>query len=178
MIVAIFLLLTLTDFVRVFAPRYYPVKMISRVYRGKERNTIGPHIHLAIGVLFAVLLFSNPIAMAVIAMAALGDASATIVGVTVGKHKINAQSKKTWEGCIAGVAVSFGTGLLCMIVLVNSITLTVIGACLVLCGIGALIFFLIDYYTPRIPLTDNILNPLCIGGAMTGLAFLFFPFLL
>lgn len=178
MIVGIFLLLTLTDFVRIFAPNYYPVKMISKAYRSKEKSTIGPHIHLSIGVLFAVLFFSPPIAMAVIAMAALGDASATIVGVIKGKHKINAKSKKTWEGSIAGVIISFVTGFLCMIVLADSINLTVIKASLILCGIGTLIFFIIDYYTPTIPLTDNILNPICIGLAMTGLAYLFFPFLL
>ncbi|NVM54402.1 MAG: hypothetical protein HWN66_11925 [Candidatus Helarchaeota archaeon] len=185
MIVAIFFLLILTDFVRIFAPRYYPVKMISNVYRDKERGTLGPHVLLAVGVTFAVLLFAPPIAMGVIAMSALGDASATIVGVTVGKHKIRGgKSKKTWEGCIAGVAVSFTTGFLCMILLVNykgdppiPIALAV-QASLVLCGVGTLIFFVIDYFTPTIPLTDNILNPVCIGLAMTGLAYFFFPFLL
>ena len=177
MIVAIFMLLVLTDFVRIYTPRYYPIKTISNVYREKERNTLGPHVLIAIGVTFAVLFFAPPIAMATIAMAALGDASATIVGVTVGKHRIHKKSKKTWEGCIAGVVVSFSTGFLCMIVLVNTINLASITAALILCGVGALIFFIIDYYTPRVPLTDNILNPLCIGGAMTGLAFLFFPFI-
>lgn len=175
MIVAILMLLTLTDFVRIYAPRYYPVKTISKVYREREKTTLGPHVLIAVGVTSAVLFFKPPIAMAVIAMAALGDAAATIVGVSVGKHKIKANSKKTWEGCIAGVAVSFGTGFLCMIVLINTINLASISAALILCGIGALIFFIIDYYTPGVPLTDNILNPLCIGLAMTGLAYAFFP---
>lgn len=178
MILAIFMLLILTDFVRIYAPHYYPIKTISRVYREKEKNTLGPHVLITVGITCAVLFFSPPIAMAVIAMAALGDAAATIVGVTVGKHKIHSKSKKTWEGCIAGVAVSFGTGFLCMIVLVDSINLATITAGVVLCGIGAFIFFIIDYYTPRVPLTDNILNPLVIGVAMTGIAYLFFPFIL
>jgi len=178
MIVVVFSLLVFTDFVRVFKPEYYPVKMISNVYREKEKKALGPHIHLAIGVLFAVIFFTPPIAMAVIAMTALGDAAATIVGVNIGKHKINSKSKKTWEGCIGGVVVSFATGFLCMIVLVNEINPTTITASLVLCGIGVLIFFLIDYYTPTVPLTDNIMNPLCIGLAMTGLAAAFFPSLL
>ena len=50
-------------------------------------------------------------------------------------------------------------------------------ASLILCGVGAFIFFIIDYFTPQIPLTDNILNPVCIGLVMTGLAYLFFPFM-
>lgn len=179
MIVAIFLLLTLTDFVRIYSPKYYPVKTISRVYREKEKNTLGPHVLIAVGVTFAVLFFSPPIAMAVIAMAALGDAAATIVGVTIGKHKIRpGKSNKTWEGSIAGIVVSYATGMLCMIVLAKPITLAIIGASLILCGVGVVIFFIIDYYTPGVPLTDNIMNPLCIGCAMTGLAYLFFPFLL
>jgi dolichol kinase len=178
MIVAIFMLLILTDFVRIYAPRYYPVKTISKVYREKEKNTLGPHVLIAVGITFAVLFFSPPIAMAVIAMAALGDAAATIVGVTVGKHKIHPQSKKTWEGCVAGVVVSFSTGFLCMIVLIGTFNFSAISAALILNGVGALIFFVIDYYTPRVPLTDNILNPICIGGAMTALAYLLFPIVL
>ncbi|MHA1132364.1 MAG: hypothetical protein ACTSQQ_16375, partial [Candidatus Helarchaeota archaeon] len=83
MIMAIFMFLVLTDFVRIYAPRYYPIKMIGNVYREKERTTLGPHVLIAVGITFAVLFFSPPIAMAVIAMAALGDAAATIVGVTV-----------------------------------------------------------------------------------------------
>jgi dolichol kinase len=175
MIIAIFFLLALTDIVRIFAPKYYPVKLVGDIYREREKNSLGPHIHLAIGVLFAVIFFSPPIAMAVIAMAALGDAAATIVGINLGKHKINAKSKKTWEGCIGGVAVSFGSGFLCMIALVKPLDITTISASLILCAVGAFIFFLTDYFTPTIPLTDNILNPICIGLVMTGFAWLFFP---
>jgi len=175
MIIAIFFLLALTDIVRIFTPKYYPVKLVGDIYREREKNSLGPHIHLAIGVLFAVIFFTPPIAMAVIAMAALGDAAATIVGVNLGKHKINAKSKKTWEGCVGGVAVSFGSGFLCMIVLVKPIDITTISASLILCAVGAFIFFLTDYFTPTIPLTDNILNPICIGLVMTGFAWLFFP---
>ncbi len=178
MIIAIFMLLFLTDLVRIYAPKYYPVKTISKVYRDKEKNTLGPHVLITVGVTSAILFFSPPIAMAVIAMSALGDAAATIIGVAIGKHKIHLKSKKTWEGCIAGIVVSFGTGVLCMIILLDTINLVSISAALVLCGIGALIFFIIDYFTPRIPLTDNILNPVCIGLAMTGLSYFFFPFFL
>lgn len=175
MIIAIFFFLALTDIVRVFTPKYYPVKLVGDVYREREKNSLGPHIHLSIGVLFAVIFFAPPIAMAAIAMAALGDAAATIVGINLGKHKINAKSKKTWEGCIGGIAVSFGSGFLCMIVLIQTIDVITISASLILCAVGAFIFFLTDYFTPTIPLTDNILNPICIGLGMTGLALLFFP---
>ncbi|MDD1777390.1 MAG: phosphatidate cytidylyltransferase, partial [Candidatus Helarchaeota archaeon] len=178
MIIAIFFLLAMTDIVRIFTPKYYPVKLVGDIYRDREKNSLGPHIHLAIGVLFAVIFFSPPIAMAVIAMAALGDAAATIVGVNLGKHKINTKSKKTWEGCIGGVAVSFGSGFLCMIALVKPLDITTISASLILCAVGGFIFFLTDYFTPTIPLTDNILNPICIGLVMTGFAWLFFPFIL
>jgi dolichol kinase len=178
MIIIIFLLLALTDMVRLFAPKYYPVKLVGNIYREKEKGALGPHIHLTIGVLFAVIFFVPPIAMAAIAMAALGDAAATIVGVNLGRHRINAKSNKTWEGCIGGVAVSFGSAFLCMIALFKTITPVIISASLILCGIGAFIFFLIDYFTPPVPLTDNILNPICIGLVMTLFAFLFFPYIL
>ena len=177
MTIVIFLLLALTDMVRLFAPKYYPVKLVGNVYREKEKGALGPHIHLAIGVLFAVIFFAPPIAMAAIAMAALGDAAATIVGVNLGRHRINAKSKKTWEGCIGGVAVSFGSGFLCMLVIVKSIDPLTISASLILNGAGVFIFFLIDYFTPPVPLTDNILNPIGIGLVMTLFAALFFPYI-
>lgn len=177
MIIVIFLLLALTDIVRLFAPKYYPVKLIGDIYREKEKGALGPHIYLAVGVLFAVIFFAPPIAMAAIAMAALGDAAATIVGINLGKHRINSKSKKTWEGCIGGFVVSLGSGFLCMIVLIKPINLLIISASLVLCGIGAFIFFLIDYLTPPVPLTDNILNPICIGLVMTLFTFFFSPYI-
>ncbi len=172
------------DLIRLKAPRYFPARMLSNLYREKEKDTLGPHIYLVVGMLFAIVVFPPPIAMSVIAISALGDATATIVGVTKGKRKIRPGiSNKTWEGCIAGMIASFAFGFIGFISLAfapayfgsvgNDIGMGIVLG-LVLNGIAVPIFFLIDYYTPKpLPFSDNLLNPLIIGMAMYGIYLLF-----
>jgi dolichol kinase len=121
--------------------------------------------------------------MAVIAISALGDATATIVGVTKGKRKIRpGVSKKTWEGTIAGTIASFAFGFVGFIALAFSPAyISYVGTIgngiligLAINAVGAPIFLLIDYYTPKpILFSDNLLNPIIIGFAMWGIYALF-----
>ncbi|MFX1294001.1 MAG: diacylglycerol/polyprenol kinase family protein [Promethearchaeota archaeon] len=170
------------DLIRLKVPRYFPARILSNLYREKEKDTLGPHIYLIAGMLFAVIVFPPPIAMATIAISALGDAAATIVGVTKGKRKIKpGVSKKTWEGCIAGMIASFIFGFIGFIALVFTEYFSYVGTVgrglvigLVINVVAVPIFFLIDYYTPKpIPFSDNLLNPILIGFAMWGVYALF-----
>ena len=184
-ITVVFEFVVLLDLIRLKAPRYFPARMLSNLYREKEKDTFGPHVYLITGMLFAVLVFPPPIAMAVIAISALGDATATIVGVTKGKHKIRPDvSKKTWEGSIAGMAASFLFGLIGFIALAFTIYREpwfegmsdglILSIGLIVNAIAVPIFFLIDYYTPKpLPLSDNLLNPILIGFTMWGVYLLF-----
>jgi len=179
-LMVVFEFVMLLDMLRLKAPRYFPARILANLYREKEKDTLGPHIYLVIGMLFAVIVFPPPIAMAVIAISALGDATATIVGVTKGKRKIRPGiSKKTWEGTIAGTTASFVFGFIGFIALAfaPAYFTTYIGTVergiilgLVLNAIGAILFLLIDYYTPKpILFSDNLLNPIIIGFAMWGI---------
>ena len=159
--------------------------MLSNLYREKEKDTLGPHIYLVTGILFAVIVFPPPIAMAFVAVSALGDASATIVGITKGKRKIRPGiSNKTWEGCIAGMVASFAFGFVGFISLAfapdyfglvgNNLGLGLVMG-LVINAAAVPVFFLIDYYTPKpLPFSDNLLNPIIIGFTMWGVYALFF----
>ncbi|HUY00992.1 MAG TPA: hypothetical protein VMV49_15625 [Candidatus Deferrimicrobium sp.] len=182
-VMVIFEFCILTDLIRVKAPRWYPARLMSSMYREKEKETLGPHVYLLAGILFAVIVFPAPIAMAVIAVSGLGDAVATIVGVTTGKHKIRPKvSKKSWEGCIAGMIASFVFGFIAFIAvafipeyigLVGTIGRGIVIG-LVINAVAVPVFFLIDYFTPSpLPFSDNLLNPLLIGFTMWGVYLLF-----
>jgi dolichol kinase len=177
-VTAVFEFSFLTDLIRIKAPRWYPARMISNMYREKEKETLGPHIYLVAGILFAIIIFPAPIAMAVIAVSGLGDATATIVGVTKGKHKIRPKlSKKSWEGSIAGMIASFVFGFIAFIALaflpaynvfsgdISKLILTGV----VVNAVAVPVFFAIDYFTPSpLPFSDNLLNPVLIGFTMWG----------
>jgi len=182
-ITVVFEFVVLLDLIRLKAPRYFPARMLANLYREKEKDTMGPHVYLVIGMLFAVLVFPPPIAMAVIAVSALGDATATIVGVTKGKHEIRPGiSKKIWEGTIAGIVAAFTFGFIGFIALafapayfgyVGSIERGIIIG-LVINAAAVPVFFLIDYYTPKpLPFSDNLLNPILVGFTMWGVYLLF-----
>ncbi|NVM31104.1 MAG: hypothetical protein HWN65_19840 [Candidatus Helarchaeota archaeon] len=182
-ITVVFEFVVLLDLIRLKAPRYFPARILSNLYREKEKDTFGPHVYLITGMLFVVLVFPPPVAMAVIAVSALGDATATIVGVTKGKHEIRpGVSKKTWEGTIAGIVAAFVFGFIGFIAIASAPAyISYIGTVergiiigLVINAIALPVFFLIDYYTPKpLPLSDNLLNPILVGFTMWGVYLLF-----
>ncbi|MBD3226962.1 MAG: hypothetical protein GF329_02145 [Candidatus Lokiarchaeota archaeon] len=162
-IVAIILfLLTFTDFIRIYIWRFYPLKMVTQAYREREKNTLGPHVYFVAGVLLVGMFCPAQSAMVTISISGLGDAFATIVGVTFGKHKYKKGSSKTWEGGVGGFVSSFGFSLLSYFLLMplyDGIILKGITMAIV----GSVIFLLIDYLSPPIEMSDNILNPIIIG---------------
>ncbi len=169
-LMAIFFLFLFTDFVRLYKPKYYLLRTVSTTWRETERTTFGPHVYQILGILIPVLFFRPPIAAAAIAISALGDASATIVGVTKGKRKLRASSAKTWEGCLAGFIGSFVFGFLCYFAVIGLASVygstyegTVVGGLIISLG-GALTFLILDYSTP--PISDNLLNPVFCGLVM------------
>ncbi|MFX1295414.1 MAG: hypothetical protein ACFFD2_11270 [Promethearchaeota archaeon] len=184
----IFLILLFTDIIRIKKYRYYPIKTIAKLYRDKERFVLAPHVYLTTGVLFALMLsdaiasylgdptISAHIVTMTLIVSAIADAIATIIGITKGKHHLKGgKSKKTWEGWIAGVVSAFILGFLSYIILM---TLPEyggnIGQAIVLSLVVTAVFGFIDYFSPPIPISDNLLNPIAISLALWGVALIFF----
>ncbi len=183
----ILIILLFTDAVRIKKYRYYPIKMLAKVYRDKERAVLAPHVYLSIGCLFVVFLsdaidnflgisssISAQIVIITVMISALADAVATIAGVTKGKHHLKGgKSKKTWEGLIAGFISAILLALLSYIALLPQYGGTILQG-VIFALIGAMVFTLIDYFSPPIPLSDNILNPVVISLVLWGAWFIFY----
>ncbi len=53
-----------------------------------------------IGATISILVFSEPVAAAAIAVLAIADSASTIVGHYLGRHKLPVNQKKSWEGSV------------------------------------------------------------------------------
>lgn len=69
-------------------------------------------ILLLSGVLVTLIFFPRNIAYASVAIVALGDSIATVVGVLIGRHRLPYSKSKTLEGTVSGLAAAFGGALL------------------------------------------------------------------
>jgi len=102
------------------------------------------------GCFLATLLFEPFIAIASIAVLALADASSTLVGSFLGKHKLSINRKKSWEGSLT----FFITAFLILMLFVDPIKAFTIS-----------IFTTFIEMLPKID--DNLTIPLTIGILMT-----------
>jgi dolichol kinase len=189
----IFIILLFTDIVRIKRYRYYPIKMLAKIYRDKERLVLAPHVYLTTGILFALVLsdsiasyigdpvISPHIIVMTLVVSALADAVATIIGITKGKHHLKGgKGKKTWEGLIAGVIAAFFLGMISYIIIMLVHPPEVppyggtIGQAIVFSLVGAAVIGLIDFFSPPIPVSDNLLNPVIMSLALWGVYFLFY----
>ena len=93
-------------------------------------------------------IFGKPqTAAAAIIMWGAGDAAAALVGIPLGKHKVRcrlANGKKSWEGSLAMLVVSFTVGLLVLLLSKN----TGVPNALLLAGAGALAGTAAELFSP------------------------------
>ena len=145
----------ISDLIRIiWGPEYSIFNFLTKsMLRNKEINATGPQIYIITGFIFSYMLYMVGILhiLAVfsgILIACLSDAAAALVGRRYGKHKVIVRSKdtKSVEGFLAGIILAYIIGLI------------LVGPIYAL--IGALIFFLTDYFP--IYTADNILNPIFI----------------
>ena len=145
----------ISDLIRnIWGPEYSIFNFLTKsMLRNKEMNATGPQIYIITGFIFSYMLYMVGILhiLAVfsgILIACLSDAAAALVGRRYGKHKVIVRSKdtKSVEGFLAGIVLAYIIGLI------------LVGPVYAL--IGALIFFLTDYFP--IYTADNILNPIFI----------------
>lgn len=145
----------ISDLIRIiWGPEYSIFNFLTKsMLRNKEINATGPQIYIITGFIFSYMLYMVGILhiLAVfsgILIACLSDAAAALIGRRYGNHKVIVRSKdtKSVEGFLAGIVLAYIIGLI------------LVGPIYAL--IGALIFFLTDYFP--IYTADNILNPIFI----------------
>ena len=98
------------------------------------------------------------IVFTVVALSAISDAAASIVGKAIGKKR-NPNSPKTIEGYVAGLVATYLTvvGMLALVPLEGA-TMALIQAMAIGAAFG---FLLVDYFAKEI--SDNFLNPMVCG---------------
>jgi len=112
--------------------------------------TLAP-VYFAFGILLTLLLFPYPANSAAIAIFALGDSSASIIGGIIPKKSLPLNRGKTFTGTLGGFLFSFLAGSV------------FVPPWLAL--IGAAIAMTIEYLP--LPVTDNLLMPICTGLVLT-----------
>jgi dolichol kinase/phosphoserine phosphatase len=112
--------------------------------------TLAP-IYFALGILITLLVFKPPASYAGIAIFALGDSTASLIGGTLTKKPMPFNRAKTLEGTFGGFLFAFLAG--CVFV-APWIAL-----------IGASVAMLIEYLP--LPVNDNLLMPIAAGLVLT-----------
>jgi len=157
-----FIGLSTADFIRILSPKLYPLKPVNQILRERELNSrLGPHISMAIGCFSIILIFGlyQPIGPLIICtsvtISIFGDISSNLIGRTLGKREIR-NTKKTYEGLIAGIIGAFISGLLILIIL-SAYELTNFFNLVLISIIGAIIIGFLDYLDLEID--DNLSYP-------------------
>jgi dolichol kinase len=160
------------ELLRLRFPKYkFPFKKtLQTTRRATEVLDISAHVHIMLSLALSTLILTfsslDRIAgiwaqMGVIAISALGDLSAALIGRKYGKHRWPIHKGKTIEGSIGGFLVSF----FCSIIFVGPI----------LALIGGLIFIFTDLFLSKLGISDNIANPLILAITFKVLIFLVNP---
>ena len=82
----------------------------SSIRRMEERGVAFGPVTLIFGTILSLLFFPPVIASTVILIVAFADTAATIVGRSMGNHRIFYNKKKSWEGAIAAWIAAFLCG--------------------------------------------------------------------
>ncbi|NVM54777.1 MAG: hypothetical protein HWN66_13830 [Candidatus Helarchaeota archaeon] len=138
---------------------YFPLqKLASLGIREKEKETVASYVYFTIGMIFAsTFLYPIPL-FSIIGILCFADTAASLFGRKYGKHRLQFNKTKSWEGSLAGFLV-------CLLV-----TVLFVGPIWGL--VASIVFFVIDGITPVLSLSDNIGIPIGVTGAYLLLSFL------
>jgi dolichol kinase len=142
----------------------FPTDLLKIVLRSLKRNELrdfAKPVGMALSLIPIFFFFPFEIFAAAALLASLGDAAASIAGISIGKHHFPKNSYKTIEGYISGFLVAslvsiFSLWILGSTMNFNKIIIISIG--------GAITFLIIDLLSLKID--DNILNPLACAPVM------------
>ncbi len=131
---------------------YFPLRKLAAYgIREKERETVASYVYFVIGISFAATFLYPIPAFSLIGIMCFGDTAASLFGRKYGRHKLQFNKIKSWEGAIGGVIVCY------------VVTLLFVGPIWAL--VATLVFFILDIITPVVPISDNIGIPICVTGA-------------
>ena len=108
--------------------------------------------------------FGKPVlAAAAILMWGTGDAAAALVGIPYGRHKVRSRftdGKKSWEGSLAMLAVSFAGGMLVL----SAVGKMALPRCVCAAGLGAVLGTVTELFSPSE--YDTVTVPAVIAAAL------------
>ncbi len=156
------------DGVRLNRNAYLPpwaIKWFTSSLKEEELVTFIASAPLVLG--FVPFIFAPyPLFLSVALITSLGDAAASLVGKTWGKHHLTPTNKKTFEGLFAGAFATFAIVMIAMGTYPSIELVTLFS----MAAIAATGFMFVDVTTHK--LSDNIINSLVCGSGMV-LAFVF-----
>ena len=129
--------------------------------RKEEQNTIGGHAFFILGTLFSIVLFKREIAIASILMLSFGDSVAGMIQALKGAFVFSKKAHRLRIKPLDMIIIMFGTSFLTGYVMINSMTIAVLGA------IGATIADGVYIRVYRFTINDNLTIPLYSGFMMS-----------
>ena len=141
---------------------FFPLRTVASVgIRKSEKDTVASYFYFVVGIMFAAI-FVYPIPLfSIIGILCFADAAASLFGRKYGRHKLQFNKTKSWEGSIGGFIISL------------IVTVLIVGPIWGL--VASVVFFIIDGITPVLPLSDNIAIPVGVTGAYLLLSLLQIP---
>lgn len=110
-------------------------------------------IFFALGILLTLILFPSPLSHAGIAAFTIGDSTATLIGATLGRHRLPINRGKTLEGSLAALIAAFTA------VLVYTNPKTAMAAAIIAVAVEAL----------PLPVNDNLTVPILTSAFLTAI---------
>ncbi|MFX0092015.1 MAG: diacylglycerol/polyprenol kinase family protein [Candidatus Hodarchaeota archaeon] len=144
----------------VFAPvEFYrlkvPMSRLNKMLRDQEHNKIAAYyLSLSIAAILAIFVMDFRILLTCLIATNLGDATAALVGKTLGRHHLPLTKTKKIEGTIAGFLCAFFSTIFFFL----DKNLFMILLCGIIVGMTVIITDFIE--SPKLIFSDNILNPL------------------
>ena len=130
----------------------FPLNFVGLIISEEEKKTYCTYLYFGIGQMFAAFLCPPMVFFAILGMSSIGDLMTSQIGIRYGKRYILWNSKKTYEGTLAGTITSF----LISVIFIGPLYGIIL----------ALTFMIIDLFTNKpINLSDNLLIP--VGCAIT-----------
>lgn len=149
LICSVIVVYTVSEFARIRGKNMPLISTITRHAASQSELcefTLAP-LYFAFGILLTLLIFPTPANSAAIAIFALGDSTASLIGGALSKKPLPFNRGKTLEGSVAGFLFGFLAG---SVFVAPWIAL-----------VGAAVAMTIEYLP--LPLNDNLLMPLCTG---------------
>jgi dolichol kinase len=143
------------------------LKLVIRSLKRSELRDFAKPVGMALALMPVFFFFPFEIFAAAALLTSLGDAAASVIGISFGKRHFPKNSHKTIAGYIAGFITSFTTSVFALWILGTDMNINKI---IFVSLAGAIVFLIIDMLSLKID--DNILNPLFCAPLMALVYFL------